>query len=64
MSSKRRNKWIVVLMSIVLLGGSLLGLLMKDKGFSSDERRLLKQFPNMTVSSILSGKFMLSLIHI
>lgn len=58
MSSKRRNKWIVVLMSIVLLGGSLLGLLMKDKEFSSDERRLLKQFPNMTVSSILSGKFM------
>ena len=58
MSSKIKNGMIVILTSVLLLGISIFGILLKDKTFSYSERRLLKQFPNKETSSLLSGKFM------
>lgn len=58
MSSKIRNYILVVMMSGLLLGGSILNIVKKDEDFSLYERRELKQFPKMNVSTIMSGEFM------
>ena len=45
-------------MALLIIGLSLFNLIQQDKEYSISERRKLAQFPKVTVSAVLSGKFM------
>ena len=55
-----KKKYIVttVVTAVFLLGVSLFAWLKPADAFSLSERRSLEQFPEISVNSILSGKFM------
>ena len=58
MSEKIKNIVTVLLAAVFLFGFSVWSLLLPDAEESTSERRHLAQFPAVSASSILSGKFM------
>ena len=58
MSNKIKNIIMVVLGAALIFGGCLFCLLMPKQEFSETERRPLEQFPQFSVSSLISGDFM------
>ena len=58
-NKKRKQDIIVILsMAFLLFGISFSCFLKKDNDFSESERRILKQFPKVSVETIVSGTFM------
>ena len=55
---KKQDIMVVVVMAFLLFTISLVCFLKKDDTFSESERRELKQFPRMTMETILNGEFM------
>ena len=53
-----KNKILVCLMAAFLLGFSLFSCFKPADEFSDSERRFLKQFPELSVETLLKGKFM------
>ena len=51
------NKLLSLLFCALLLAGLILGPLLPDRYFSDQERRTLKQFPELTGKSFFSGEF-------
>ncbi len=58
MTNKMKNVVTIALLVLFLGGLSLWGLLAPDAELSEAERRPLTQFPELSVESVLSGKFM------
>ncbi len=58
MTNKIRNRVTLILMALIIFGGTLVFIISPDKDHSSSERRKLKQFPEFTAESIFSGRFM------
>lgn len=54
----RRDSILVVVMSVLLLGISLICWLKSDDVFSESERRVLAKFPDVSMETIIEGKFM------
>lgn len=54
----RRDSILVVVMSVLLLGISLTCWLKSDDVFSESERRVLAKFPDVSMETIIEGKFM------
>ena len=52
-----RNKWISLLFCLLLFGGAALHFLSADRYYSEQEKRTLRQFPELTEKSFFSGKF-------
>lgn len=57
-SNKKQDVILVIVMAILLLSISLWCWCKEDTKSSTSERRLLKDFPKMTVETIMSGDFM------
>ena len=55
---KKQDIMVVVVMAFLLFTISLVCFWKKDDTFSESERRELKQFPRMTMETILNGEFM------
>ncbi len=55
---KKNNRITTLILSTFFLCAFLVNLFMPDEEFSVAERRPLKDFPNVTVSQIKSGRFM------
>ena len=55
---KKQDMMVVVVMTFLLFTLSLACFLKKDDIFSESERRELKQFPEMTMETIINGEFM------
>lgn len=55
---KSRDVVLVVVMTGLLLGLSFLCWFKKENSFSDSERRVLAKFPELSVASLLEGKFM------
>lgn len=55
---KKQDIMVVVVMGFLFFTLSLICFLKKDGSFSESERRELKQFPEMTVETVMSGEFM------
>ena len=58
MTAKIKNLVTLILVALIIYGGALLFFILPDKDHSSAERRPLKQFPELTAESVLSGRFM------
>ena len=58
MTRKILNRVTVILLALIIFGGTFLFVLIPDKDHSSAERRPLKQFPELTTESVFSGRFM------
>lgn len=56
--TKCRNIIIILVMAFVVFGVSMCFLLSESVEFSQSERRVLTQFPELTVESVISGEFM------
>lgn len=54
----RRDSILVGVMSVLLLGISLICWLKSDDVFSESERRVLAKFPDVSMETIIEGKFM------
>lgn len=55
---KRKNRIIIVSMAVFLIIVSLTCFFHKGQDYSMTERRYLKQFPELTLETIMTGKFM------
>lgn len=55
---KTKNILVVILVGVFFFGFLIWGILLPDEGISKTERRKLAKFPEITVNSVLSGKFM------
>ena len=55
---KKQDMMVVLAMTFLLFTLSLVCFLKKDDIFSESERRELKQFPEMTMETIINGEFM------
>ena len=53
-----KNKILSILFVLFLIMFFVLNIFIKDETISKTERRNLKEFPKMTISNILSGKYM------
>lgn len=51
------KKTMAILFACLLLGGSLAGLLLPDRGFSPRERRNLAKLPKWSLNALFSGEF-------
>lgn len=58
MSTKLKNRGLVILVTFFVFGFSLCGIIMPDRTESISERRPLAEFPEISTDSVLSGKFM------
>lgn len=56
--NKKQDIWVVVVIASLLITLSLGCFLKKDDSFSESERRELKQFPLVSMETIISGEFM------
>ena len=56
--NKYKNIIIISVMTVLLFGLSLCFLLKVPDDFSESERRVLAQFPELTVETVISGEFM------
>lgn len=54
----KRQKWAILCMAILFFGLSVLCWAKSEEEYSIKERRKLKQMPELTAESVLSGKFM------
>lgn len=54
----KRQKWAILSMAVVFFGLSILCWAKSEEEYSIKERRTLKQMPELTAESVLSGKFM------
>ena len=57
-NKKKQDIWVVVVIASLFVALSLGCFLKKDGSFSESERRELKQFPLVTMETIMSGEFM------
>ncbi len=55
---KVKNILVVLLAFVFVFGFTVGGILLPDKEISKTERRKLEKFPDITINSVLSGKFM------
>lgn len=55
---KVKNIIVVLLAGVFVFGFTLGGIVLPDKIISKTERRKLGEFPDLTINSVLSGKFM------
>ena len=53
-----RNYILVFGMALVLFGLSVFSWLKEEDSFSESERRVLKKFPKISVTTVMNGKFM------
>lgn len=53
-----KDKIIIILFLIIIYGFFLLNIVIKDNDLSIEERRHLKEFPSISMNSILNGDFM------
>lgn len=58
MNNRIKSILSVALTAIIIFGLAIWGIVEKDKNFSQSERRALSSMPELSISSILSGKFM------
>ena len=58
MTTKRKNIVLTIVMAVLFIGLSLCAWFKPADEYSDSERRLLAQFPEITLESVLSGKFM------
>lgn len=58
MDRHKKNKVVCLLFSMLLFGGLLLCICLPKDEFSESERRALAPFPQLSVKSVSSGKFM------
>lgn len=58
MTTKIKNLVTLILVALIIFGGTLVFIISPDKAHSSAERRPLKQFPELSFDSVVSGRFM------
>ena len=52
-----RNKLTVALFCLLLFAGTVSGVLLPDREYSGNEKRMLKQFPKFSTAELFSGRF-------
>ena len=57
MNKKTKNIMISISFMSILIGFSIINILTNDKDITYSERRKLKQLPNLTKESVLSGDY-------
>ncbi len=58
MSEKAKNIYLVVFVGIVFFGLAIFAILKAPDDFSDVERRKLEQFPDISIKTLLNGRFM------